>query len=113
MARVTKNSIAVFVNQWFVDNDISHYRVIMVETTRYRPEEYAAGAARIIIRVEDTSHDHYLTKYPYFVGYMSMQEMTDLTQSGYKMVVKKRAGTPASTPLSHIPILELDLEREG
>jgi len=85
--RLTKESLIPIVNALLVKNELP-YTVVNVETTRYTPDQYEAGAARIIFRLKHDTVVGEVIPYRIYCMY-SIKQLQEHCNIGYEIVINR------------------------
>ena len=88
MPGLTLNTFLDFINSEFKRLKIEDFEAIEAIRTRYRPDDYEAGACKLIIRIKDKRFKNNELLRNSFFCYYSINEYRSYLKNGYEMYLK-------------------------
>ncbi len=87
--RLTSKKIITWLNEVFPEWGAPHIQVYEIERTRFRQDEYEAGACKLHIRYRNTEVDEgSLMSQGSFMSFYSIRELQEYLEMGYELYLK-------------------------
>jgi len=85
MPRITLKYIQQWLNDKFIELEITEYEIFSVERTHYREYDYEGGAARLVIGFRNKEDYRY---FGYFNCFYSLRDIEQHLKNGYELHLK-------------------------
>lgn len=105
VGRLTKAKLIKWINAKFKDYEIDDYEVYDIEQTRFRAQDYEAGAAALYIRFRNIN-DH--NKMDLFLCTFKIKELEWYVNNGYELKLDFN-----QRKIFSLNNLELDVKKNG
>lgn len=87
--RITAKKFVAWVNEQFIENGITTHRAVSVHATRFRQDEYEAGAAKLIVSfIYIPAKENDFMRTQYFCCFYSLKSYEKEIKEGYEMYLK-------------------------